>query len=155
MKKEAFEESLARGTTAEDKVYNYLIQTYSLVQDVRHQVHGEGSGPRLVGTSPPVILPDFNVIDRFKGKYMIDVKFKSSAYPVNGKKYFTVDDYKFEHYKKAVELYGFDDLWMVFVYQDKMYFYDSIDVFPGKHIFDNEYGKKAYLFEVDDTKVRK
>jgi hypothetical protein len=149
-----FEATLAAGTAAEDRVYAWLKLRYSFVQDMRYQTHGKGTGPRLEGESGHVILPDFAIYDRFKGRKLIDVKAKTSVYPVNGKMYFTVDDYKFRDYLRCVELMNADDLMLIFVYDDKLYFYDSAD-HSGTITFNNKYGKTAYLFEHDEARIKR
>lgn len=151
---EEFLEALARGTEAEDKVYTYLRMNYSFVQDMRYQTHEKGSGPRLEGTSGSVILPDFQVIDRFKGRFLVDVKAKTRTYTLGNDKCFTVDDYKLEDYERCVKYLLSDKLVIIFVYDNKMYFYDSTDKLPQSIMFDNDYGKKAYLFKVDESKIR-
>jgi len=148
-----FEKSLAIGTKAEDKVYVWLKQTYAYVQDMRYQTRDKGTGPRLEGAAGSIILPDFAVYDRFRGKRLLDVKAKSSVYTISGKSYFTVDDYKFQDYLKCVELMNLDGLLLLFVYGDKFYIYDAED-HKGIHKFDNNYGKSAYLFEYDKDKIR-
>lgn len=152
MEKAKFEETLARGIEAEDQVYTWLKMHYSYVQDMRYQVHGKSSGPRLEGQYGYIVLPDFAIYDRFFGNILVDVKAKTSVYTINGKKYFTVDD-KFDDYNKCVGLLRADKLMLVFVYNNKMYFYDA-DENKGIHKFDNTYGKNAYLFEYSESKVR-
>ena len=149
-----FSAALAKGIIAEDKVYTYLRMNYSYVQDMRYQTHEKGSGPRLEGTSGSVILPDFQVIDRFKGRFLIDVKSKTSTYTLGNAEYFTVDDYKLEDYERCVKYLLSDKLMIVFVFKGNMYFYESTERLPKPVTFDNDYGKKAYLFEVDSTKIR-
>lgn len=151
---EEFKETLAKGTVAEDRVYAWLKSTYAFVQDLRYQTHDKGTGPRLEGVSGHVILPDFAIYDRFKGRHLIDVKAKTSIYPFNGKMYFTVDDYKFRDYLRCVDLLNADGLMLVFVYNDKLYFYDSSE-HSGVVTFNNMYGKSAYLFEHDETKIKR
>lgn len=142
-----FKENLRLGTKAEDKVYSYLRMNYSHVQDMRYQTHEKGTGPRLEGTSGSVILPDFAYYDKYKGKGLLDVKYKSSNY-------FTVDDYKYRDYLTSVELLNLEKLVLVFVYEDEMYFYDSSEA-TGPRTFNNNYGKAAYVFDYDRSKIRK
>jgi hypothetical protein len=147
MTDEEFQENLRLGIAAEDKVYSYLRMNCSLVQDMRYQTHDKGTGPRLEGTSGTVILPDFAYYDRFKGRWLLDVKHKT-------KSFFTVDDYKFRDYKRCVELMGCVGLILVFVYEDEMYFYDSSEA-TGPRVFNNEFGNAAYVFNVDRTKIKR
>jgi len=142
-----FKENLRLGTIAEDKVYSYLRMNYSHVQDMRYQTHEKGTGPRLEGTSGSVILPDFAYYDRFKGKGLLDVKYKASNF-------FTVDDYKYKDYLSCVGLMNLEKLILVFVYEDEMYFYDSSEA-TGPRTFNNSYGKAAYVFDYDRSKIRK
>ena len=153
MTDELFEKSLAIGTAAEDIVYEWLKMNYAFVQDCRYQTRDKGKGPRLDGLSGSLVLPDFIVYDRYKGKFAIDVKFKSSIYPINGKKYFTVDDYKFRDYCQCVQLMNLDKMSVLFVHEDKFYMYDSTEN-KGIHRFDNTFGKAAYLFEHDASKIK-
>lgn len=149
-----FEKSLAVGTAAEDLVYDWLKTNYAFVQDARYQTRDKkGKGPRLEGLGGSVILPDFIVYDAFKGKLAMDVKYKSSVYPINGKKYFTVDDYKFKDYLRCVQLMNLDDIVFLFVFEGRFYLYKSSE-HQGTHRFDNTYGKCAYLFEYDKSKIR-
>jgi hypothetical protein len=147
MTDEEFQEKLRLGTLAEDKVYSYLRMNYSCVQDMRYQKHEKGSGPRLEGTIGSLILPDFAYYDRYKGKGLLDVKHKA-------KNYFTVDDYKFRDYIECVGIMNLDHLTLVFVYEDEMYFYDGTEA-TGPKIFNNGYGKAAFVFEYDKKKIRK
>ena len=147
MTDEQFQENLRLGTEAEDKVYSYLRMNYSFVQDMRYQTHDKGTGPRLEGTSGTVILPDFAFYDKFKGKRLLDVKYKA-------KNFFTVDDYKLRDYLRCVELMNAEGLILVFVFEDEMYFYDSSEK-SGPRTFNNEYGKAAYIFEFDKKKNKK
>jgi len=152
--KETFEAALEVGTKAEDIVYAWLKSIYSYVQDTRYQTRKEGTGPRLEGTSGSVILPDFIIYDRFKGKHAVDVKAKTSAYFIEGGRYFTVDSYKFDHYMKTVELMGLDGLYIIFVFEDELYLYTHEDM-VRRHSFANSYGKVACLFDYDKTKIRR
>lgn len=148
-----FQEALSLGTTAEDLVYEYLINHNSYVQDLRKQVHPDNRGPRLKGTEGTLILPDFVAYNKNqqKGNFAIEVKWKKSIYPALGKKCFTVDS-KFEDYKRVVQIQKLDFLMMAFVYENKMYFYKDIDCI-GTTVFDNQYGfGKVYLFEFDPSK---
>ena len=147
MTEEKFQENLRLGTAAEDKVYSYLRMNYSCVQDMRYQKHEKGTGPRLEGTIGHLILPDFGYYDRYKGKGLIDIKYKSNPY-------FTVDDYKFRDYRECVGIMNLEKLLLVFVYKDEMYFYDSSEA-TGPRTFNNEYGRAAYVFELDRSKIRK
>lgn len=154
MNDELFAETLARGTAGEDRAYTWLRMNYSFVQDMRYQKHEKGSGPRLEGTSGNVILPDFSVVDPYKGSWAIDVKTKSSIYAVNGVECFTVDDYKFRDYVRYAELYRHDGLLLLFIYKDEFYLYNSKDTI-GVTSFNNGYGRNAYLFKHDRTKIKK
>jgi hypothetical protein len=147
MTDEQFRENLRLGTAAEDKVYSYLRMNYSHVQDMRYQVHEKGTGPRLEGTSGSVILPDFAYYDKYKGKGLLDVKYKASNF-------FTVDDYKYRDYLSCARLMNLETLILVFVYEDEMYFYDSREA-AGPKAFNNSYGKSAYVFNFDRSKIRK
>jgi len=153
---ERFQESLAMGLAGEDAVYEYLINNYGLVEDSRSQVHGEGSGPRMVGTEGKVVQPDFCVYNKPgspKGRFAVDVKVKSSIYPFMGKRCFTVDK-KFEDYKKVVQIKQLDYLMIIFVYENKMYFYKDSDCI-GHKFMSNEFGHgNVYYFEFDATKNR-
>lgn len=150
----SFEETLARGTAGEDLVYTWLKQSHAYVQDMRYQTHAKGTGPRLDGLAGSVIMPDFVVYDRYKGKNAIDVKTKSAVYPVNGKLCFTVDDYKFRDYMQCVGLMNLDKLLFLFVYQGDFYIYESSEHI-GLYRFGNAYGKQAYLFEYNTAKIRR
>ena len=154
MNEENFESALAIGTAAEDAVYEWLKQNYSYVQDTRYQTRDKGTGPRLCGKEKSVILPDFIIYDKFRGKRAIDVKYKTSAYKINGGRHFTVDDYKFDNYMKCVELMGLDGLIIIFKFENDMYFYDHTDRGP-LHRFANTYGNGAYLFELDSKRIRR
>lgn len=142
-----FQENLRLGTAAEDKVYSYLRMNYSFVQDMRYQKHEKGTGPRLEGVSGSLILPDFGYYDRFKGKGLLDVKYKRQSF-------FTVDDYKLRDYLECAGILNLDKLTLVFVYEDEMYFYDSSEA-TGPKVFNNSFGKSAYVFEFDKSKIRK
>ena len=142
-----FEENLRLGTAAEDKVYSYLRMNYSFVQDMRYQKHEKGTGPRLEGTTGSLILPDFAYYDRYKGKGLIDVKYKASNF-------FTVDDYKYRNYLECTGIMNLVNLVLVFVYEDEMYFYDSKEA-TGPQTFNNSFGKAAYVFEYDRSKIKK
>jgi hypothetical protein len=120
---------------------------------MRYQTRDKNTGPRLEGMGGSVILPDFAVYDRFRGKHLLDIKAKSSVYTISGKSYFTVDDYKLHDYLRCVYLMNMDGLLLLFVYGDKFYIYDAKDN-TGQHQFNNHYGKKAYLFEYDRSKIR-
>lgn len=147
MTDEKFQENLRIGTEAEDKVYAWLKLHYAFVQDMRYQKHNKGTGPRLEGAGGSIILPDFSYYDRYNGNYLLDVKYKT-------KNFFTVDDYKMDDYLRAAELQGMDGLKLVFVFENEMYFYDSSERL-GPIQFDNTYGKSAYKFEFDRSKIKK
>ncbi len=147
MTDEEFQENLRLGTAAEDKVYSYLRMNYSFVQDMRYQKHEKGTGPRLEGTTGSLILPDFAYYDRYKGKGLLDVKYKAS-------KFFTVDDYKYRDYLECAGIMNLVNLLLVFVYEDEMYFYNSSEA-TGPRTFNNSYGKAAYIFEFDKSKIKK
>ena len=147
MTEEQFQENLRLGTVAEDKVYSYLRMNYSFVQDMRYQKHEKGTGPRLEGAGGSVILPDFSYYDKFEGRWLLDVKHKT-------KNFFTVDDYKYRDYTRCVDLMGHAGLVLVFVYEGEMYFYDSKEA-SGPKIFNNGFGRAAYVFDYDRSKIRK
>lgn len=151
---EEFEAALAVGIEAEDFVYEWLKQNYSYVQDTRYQTREKGTGPRLEGKEKSVILPDFIIYDKFRGNWAIDVKKKSAAYIIDGGRYFTVDDYKFNDYMKAASLMKLDGLMIIFRFEGDMYFYTHEDK-GRKHQFINSHGNYAYLFEYDKKKVRR
>jgi hypothetical protein len=150
-----FQESLAIGIAGEDIVYDYLIEHYGLVEDNRSQVHGDGYGPRLQGTEGKVIQPDFCVYNKPgspKGRFAVDVKVKSSLYPYAGKKCFTVDK-KFEDYKRIVQIKMLDYLAIIFLYENKMFFYKDSDCI-GYKFMSNDFGHgNVYYFEFDEKKV--
>jgi hypothetical protein len=150
-----WEENLATGTAGEDIVHEYLKRNNSLVQDLRYQKHEKGSGPRLEGTEGTVILPDFAVYNKnpSKGRYAVDVKVKSSLYTIDRKKCFTVDK-KFLDYKQATQILKMDFLMLVFMYEDRMYFYKDTDL-HGTTEYNNQYGTgTVYGFAHDENKIR-
>jgi len=151
-----FKESLAKGIQGENLVYDWLIANFGLVEDSRSHSHGEGAGPRLVGTEGKVISPDFCVYNKPgspKGRFAVDVKVKSSIYWYNGKQCFTVDK-KFEDYKKIVQIKNLDYLMIVFLYNGKMYIYKDTDCI-GSEFKSNDYGHgRVYYFEHDESKVK-
>ena len=150
-----FEEKLAIGTAGEDIVYEYLKRNNSLVQDMRYQKHEKGSGPRLEGTEGTVILPDFAVYNKNpnKGNYTVDVKVKSSLYTIDRKKCFTVDK-KFLDYRQATQILKLDFLMLVFMFEDRMYFYKDTEL-HGTTEYNNQYGRgTVYGFAKDDSKIR-
>jgi hypothetical protein len=102
-----------------------------------------------------LVLPDFTCYNKNpeKGNFAVDVKWKKSIYPANGKQCFTVDK-KYEDYKRIVQIHKLDYLMMVFVYDGKMYFYRDTDC-CGTTVFENQYGSgNVYLFEFDKKKIR-
>ncbi len=150
-----FEENLAMGIAGEDLIYKYLVKNNSYVEDNRSKNHDFGSGPKLVGTDGEIILPDFVVYNKNpeKGNYALDVKVKSSTYPINGKRCFTADN-KYEQYKRIVELKKLDYLVMCFVYNNRNYYYKDSEC-TGTTVFNNQYSSGiVYLFEVDKNKIR-
>lgn len=153
---EEFEENLAIGIAGENTVYEYLIKNFGLVEDTRSQTHGEGAGPRMIGTEGKIIQPDFCVYNKPgspKGRFAVDVKVKNSLYPFKGKKCFTVDK-KFEDYKRIVQIKQLDYLAIVFLYNGKMYFYRDSDCI-GYKFMSNEFGHgNVYYFEFDNSRVR-
>ncbi len=152
---ENFVEQLAIGTAGEDTVYDYLKNNNSFVEDSRYQKHERNHGPRLIGTEGYVILPDFVVYNKnpAKGNFAVDVKVKSSIYPANGKRCFTVDS-KFEDYKKIVQIKQLDFLMLVFIYEGRLYFYKDSDC-CGTTTYNNSYSSgKVYLFEHDVSKIK-
>jgi len=153
---EQFKKSLAIGVAGEDMVYEYLIQNHGLVEDCRSQTHGEGSGPRMIGTEGFIVQPDFCVYNKPgspKGRFAVDVKVKNSVYWYKGKQCFTVDS-KFEGYKRIVQIKQLDFLQIIFVYKNQMYFYRDSDLF-GKELKSNEYGTGVvYYFEMDESRIK-
>ena len=152
---DVFQENLKIGIAGEDIVYDYLIRTNRLVEDTRSQVHGQGRGPRMVGTEGVIIQPDFCVYnpDTRRGRFAVDVKVKTSLYPFQGKKCFTVDN-KYEDYKRIVEIKMLDYLALVFMYNGKMFFYRDSDCI-GFQFLSNDYGHgNVYYFEYDETKIK-
>jgi hypothetical protein len=151
----AFEESLALGISGENLVYDYQIANYGLVEDSRSQVHGQGAGPRLVGTEGKIVSPDFCVYNKPgspKGRFAVDVKVKNSLYWHAGKRCFTVDK-KIEDYKRIVQIKQLDYLLIIFVYEGKMHFYKDTECI-GKEYKRNEFGTGfVYYFEYDESKV--
>jgi hypothetical protein len=153
MSSDNFEENLAIGIAGEDIVYNYLIRNNSFVEDCRNQKHDKNHGPRMVGTDGILIQPDFAVYNKnpVKGKFAVDVKVKSKTYDYNDKKCFTVDT-KFSDYKRIVQLKSLDFLAIIFVFEDKLYFYKDTEI-CGTKMFDNKWGKgESPLFEFDPKK---
>lgn len=147
-----FKESLAMGVNAEDIVYHFLIERHRLVQDIRKQTHEDSRGPRLRGTEGEVVLPDFAVYDGSKGKFILDVKGKNSVYRINGVNCFTVDR-KYEQYLKIKDVMGVDYLVMVFVFEDRMYFYRDNECCGTYQFTPNQYGDGlVYLFPFDGKK---
>jgi hypothetical protein len=150
-----FEKNLAMGVAGEDSVYQYLITYNGLVEDSRSQVHGEGAGPRMIGTEGKIIQPDFCVYNKPgspKGRFAVDVKVKSSIYPYKGLRCFTVDK-KFEDYKKIIQIKKLDYLAIVFIFENKMYFYKDSDCI-GSEFISNKFGHgNVYYFEHDTTKI--
>lgn len=152
---EIFHQNLKEGEAGEDIVYNWLVRNNSFVEDLRNHKRGENRGPRLIGTEGSLVLPDFVVYNKNpnKGNYAIDVKVKSSVYTVNGKKCFTVDN-KYEQYKRAVQIKKLDFLAIIFIFEERLYFYRDTDCI-GTTQFRNQYGSgNVYLFELDKSKVR-
>lgn len=149
-----FQASLALGVAAEEVLYAYLKKHHSYVQDMRKQTHEDNRGPRLSGTEGELVLPDFAVYNKNedKGNFAIDVKFKNSVYTVAGKQYFTVDR-KYEQYKRVVQIMKLDFLMMVFMFENKMYFYKDTDVASTHQFPPNGYGDGfVYLFQYNDKK---
>jgi hypothetical protein len=150
-----FQEKLEMGIDAENIAYLYLKANNSYVEDLRQQIHGKFSGPRLRGTEGCVVLPDFVVYNKnpSKGTYAVDVKSKNSIYTINGKKCFTIDS-KYEDYKKAAQIKRLDYLAILFVYEGRMYLYKDTDC-AGKHQYAaNSYGNgSVYYFEFDSSKM--
>ena len=156
MKDEKFYEALARGMEAENYVYEWLKLNFAWVQDSRYQnLADKDSGPRLEGKAGSLILPDFVVYDQYKGNFAVDVKSKSAVYPISGKTYFTVDAYKFDHYRRCVQLMRLDYLVVIFMYESELYWYECRDALPPKHTFGNVYGDSAYLFEFDRARIKR
>lgn len=149
-----FQEKLRLGIAAEDMMLVWLRATYGFVEDKRKQKYEEGEGPRIKGQSGSVTVPDFFVIDQHRGNMFVEVKWKEQPTKRNGKEYFTID-YKLEHYKRCVQLYRADKLVIVFVCNDEKYFYDGNDHLPDIVHYNNKFGKYAYMYEVDRTKIKK
>jgi len=152
---EKFQENLQVGLAGEDAVYEYLINHYGLVEDTRSQIHGDGYGPRMVGSEGKVIQPDFCVYNKPgspKGRFAVDVKVKSSLYPYKRKRCFTVDK-KFEDYKRIVQIKMLDYLAIIFIYEGRMYMYRDSECI-GSVFMNNEYGRgNVYFFEFDESKI--
>ena len=143
------------GISAEDIAYSYLVRNNSLVQDLRQQKHGEFSGPSLVGTEGVIKLPDFIVYNKLerKGNFAVDVKAKTSVYPVNGKKCFTVDN-KFEDYKRTVQIIKLDFLLLIFYYNGRMHFYKDSEFACVTQFKNTTYGSgPVHCFEYSESKV--
>jgi hypothetical protein len=88
-----------------------------------------------------------------KGNFAVDVKVKTSVYPVNGKRCFTVDN-KYEQYKRVVQVKKLDFLAIIFIYEGRLYFYKDSDC-CGVTQFRNQHGSgNVYLFELDKGKIR-
>jgi hypothetical protein len=150
-----FQAKLAIGTEGEDKVYEWLKRNNSLVEDSRYQNHDKGHGPRLEGREGIVVLPDFVVYNKYpeKGNFAVDVKVKTSTYPVKGKQCFTVDK-KYEDYKRSVEIKKLDFLAIIIIYEGDLYFYKDSDC-CGTTVYNNQHSKgTVYLFELDESKKR-
>lgn len=150
-----FEEKLAIGEAGEDIVYSYLVANNSYVEDLRKQKRSEGGGPRLRGTEGSLVSPDFAVYNKnpAKGNFAVDAKVKTSIYPVNGKKCFTVDS-KYEQYKRVTQIKKLDFLMIAFIFEDRLYFYRDTEC-CGITTFDNQYSSgNVYLFEYDKSKIR-
>lgn len=155
MDNNSFNENLAMGANGEDAVYPWLKSNNSLVQDMRYQMHEKGSGPRLEGTEGQIILPDFAVWNKneVKGNFAVDVKVKTSIYPVNGRKCFTVDK-KYEDYRKCVQVMKLDFLMMLFIYEGRFFVYKDSDLFSIT-AYNNSYSSgKVYCFEYDISKIK-
>ena len=153
---EDFQEKLAIGIAGENSVYEYLINNFGLVEDTRSQKHGEGCGPKLVGTEGRVTQPDFCVYNKPgspKGRFAVDAKVKTSLYYFKGKDCFSVDN-KFEDYKRIVQIKQLDYLLIAFVYNNKIFFYKDSDCI-GSEFRSNEYTHGlVYYFEYDESKIR-
>lgn len=149
MNKEEFKRRLDMGMKAENEVYDYLCSTFQYVQNTRYQDREKFKGPRLNGTArESLILPDFVVYDSALGRYAVEVKSKSVAYPIDGKRCFTVDHDKYLDYLKVVELMGLDDLVLVFVHNWDKYWYTSKE-YLRFHQFPTGY---SVLFQLDASR---
>jgi hypothetical protein len=153
--KDDFEEKLAIGIAGEDIAYSYLIRNNSFVEDLRNKVHDNGIGPRLKGTEGSLVSPDFAVYnkDPRKGNYLVDVKVKSYIYPVNGKMCFTVDN-KFEQYIRVTQIKKLDFLMLIFIYEDRMYFYKDSDLTCTTTFANGFSDGLVYCFEHNKNKIR-
>jgi hypothetical protein len=154
MNNDAFQKSLDLGIAGENKVYEYLKVTNSLVMNTRLHKHDDNIGPRMHGLAGSIVLPDFIVYNKFsdKGNFAVDVKVKKSIYPVNSKMCFTVDN-KFEDYLKVVQIMNLDYLALIFVFEDNLYFYKDSDLL-GTTTYNNAWSKgTVYLFEFDKAKI--
>jgi hypothetical protein len=150
-----FEEKLAVGAAGEDILYSYLTANNSYVEDLRSQMHGNRTGPCLLGTEGRLTLPDFAVYNKapHKGNFAVDSKVKTSVYTVGGRRCFTVDD-KFKQYQLATEIKKLDFLMIVFIFENRMYFYKDSDC-CGTTVFGNQFGHgPVYLFEYDKRRIR-
>lgn len=149
-----FNKQLAIGEAGEDIVYDYLVSHNSYVEDLRKQKRNVGGGPRLRGTEGSIVSPDFAVYNKnpAKGSYAVDAKVKTSIYPVSGKMCFTVDD-KIAQYRIATQIKKLDYLAIIFIYNQRMYFYKDTDC-CGRTTFSNQFGSGfVYCFEFDAKKI--
>jgi hypothetical protein len=153
---EEFQAKLELGKKAEDILFEYLKMYNGLVEDSRRQNYNDGGGPRLEGTEGSIVLPDFTVYNKpgdRRGSFAVDVKYKTSVYPINGKKCFTVDN-KFEQYKKIVQIKGLDFLVIAFMFNGKFYWYKDSDLYAVT-TFQNQHSTgNVYCFEYDESKIR-
>jgi len=149
-----FQKALDLGIAGENKVYEYLKSTNSLVMNTRLHKHDEKIGPRMHGLAGSVVLPDFVVYNKFedKGNFAVDVKVKKSIYPIGNKLCFTVDN-KFEDYVRAVQIMKLDYLALIFVFEDNLYFYKDSDLI-GTTVYGNKWSNgTVYLFEHNKAKI--
>ena len=139
-----FATKLDVGIRVEDSVYQLLISRHQYVQDCRYQRRERNMGPRLCGRNGRLIMPDFVVYDDDVAM-AVDVKFKTSIYPIGGVLCFTVDYSKLLDYLEAARVMRLDGVWLMFVYNGGTYRYTATQM-HGRHSFNNKYGNDAALF---------
>lgn len=147
-----FKEKLEMGVAGEDRIYPWLKEHNEWVDDCRRQKYKDGGGPRMVGSKGSIVIPDFIVHNESGDNFAVDVKVKKKVYLIDGKYYFTVDK-KFEDYIKVVRIKKLDYLAIIFIYNDKMYFYKDSDL-SRITVYNNQYSTgNVYCFSYDKSKV--
>ena len=152
-----FKKNLEYGELGEDLVHHFLISTFDYVEDNRFQRRDYKAGPKLRGRKAGrsgINLPDFTAYNSGQPPILIDAKVKTKPFNLDGKLYFAVDDYKFDDYLQCAQIKGAVDVWIAIIYNSDIYIYTSADI-KKRHVFNNEYGNAAYLFEFDVTKIIK